>query len=553
MVTSSPWWGQSVIYQVYLRSFADGDGDGVGDLAGLRRRLHHLVDLGVDGLWLNPCYPSPQADHGYDIADYRDIDPAYGTLAEFDELLAEVHRHGLKLLLDIVPNHCSVEHAWFRAALRAGPGSRERGRFVFRPGRGPDASLPPNNWQSVFGGPAWTQVADGEWYLHLFSPEQPDFNWDDPEVLAEFDDVLRFWLNRGVDGFRVDVAHGLIKATGLPDWTGSHSYNPHMWNQAGVNAIHQRWRRVLAEYDRDLALVGEVWPPSSSELTRYAGPDRLGQVFYFDLLAQPWSAAAFRAAIERGLRAGGVAHRIAWTLGNHDVHRQVTRLGQPRSPEPVPTPDITLARLGLTPDVGLGQLRARAALLLLLSLPGAVYLYQGEELGLPEVLDLPDEHRQDPIWFRTGGAEKGRDGCRVPLPWTGDGPGLGFTDGGRPWLPQPAWFARYAVSRQREDPASTLSLYRTALPLRAKLFANTALRWGRADRGDVLAVVRDNGVTCMVNFGDDPYPIPAELGEIVLASHSDGPTERDRRLPGNAAAWLRTDSLQSVDMPSTLS
>lgn len=553
MVTSSPWWAQAVIYQTYLRSFADSNGDGVGDLVGLRRRLHHLVDLGVDGLWLNPCFRSPHADHGYDIADYRDIDPRYGRLADFDELLAEVHRLGLRLLVDIVPNHCSVQHPWFQEALRAGPGTPVRRRFIFRPGRGPDGELPPNNWQSVFGGPAWTRVADGEWYLHLFAPDQPDFNWDDAEVMAEFDDVIRFWLDRGVDGLRIDVAHGLVKAAGLPDWEGPVDYNPHMWNQPGVHAIHQRWRRLVADYDPDRVIVGEVWPPSAAALRTYAGPDRLCQVFYFDLLAQPWSAGAFRAAIDRGLAAGAGDHRLAWTMGNHDVHRQVTRLGQERAPDPVPYADISLARLTTPADIDAGQRRARAALLLLLSLPGSVYLYQGEELGLPEVFDLPAEHRQDPIFGRTNGAELGRDGCRVPLPWSGTSPPYGFgPPGSRPWLPQPALWAELSVAAQHNDPHSTLQLYRTALRLRrsAPQLGDGELRWWSAPDDAVLvferpgsnahaegpgssidAAAATRSIVCAVNLGQHSVPAPA--GELLVAS---APLV-DGALPPDTAGW----------------
>jgi alpha-glucosidase len=545
--TRQTWWRDAVVYQVYVRSFADSGGDGIGDLAGLRSRLDDLVDLGVDGLWLNPCYPSPQADHGYDVADYTDIEPDYGDLAEFDALVADAHARGLKLLMDLVPNHCSSRHPWFQAALAAGPGSPERGRFLFRDGRGAGGELPPNNWASNHGGPAWTRITEpdgrpGQWYLHLFDTGQPDFNWRDPDVAALFDEVLRFWFDRGVDGFRIDVAHGLFKHADLPDWAGDH-YNEYAWDRPEVHEVYRRWRRITAEYapDRQLTLVGEIWVPTVTELAPYLRPDELPQAFFFDLLVQRWDAAAFRASIHRGLtEIGATGATITWTLANHDVHRSVTRYGivAPEPVHPSIDPGLAWVRPRGEVDVELGTRRARAAILLLLALPGSHYLYQGEELGLPEVLDLPDEARTDPVWFRTGGRSHGRDGCRVPLPWTTDPPTFGFSPAGAtaaPWLPQPEWFAKYARSTQRTDANSMLALYRAALRTRRSAFdaADREIDWIEVpDRADVLAFQRGD-VRCVVVFGDEPLPVPAAWGAPLLASTP----VRDANLPADAAAW----------------
>jgi alpha-glucosidase len=551
---ATPWWRDAVIYQVYLRSFADSDGDGIGDLAGLRSRLDHLSELGVDGLWLNPCYPSPQADHGYDVADYTAIEPAYGDLAALDALVAEAHGRGLRVLMDLVPNHCSSEHAWFRAALAAGPGSPERDRFLFRPGRGEHGELPPNNWLSVFGGPAWTRTTDpdgtpGEWYLHLFDAGQPDFNWRSPEVRELFREVLRFWFDRGVDGFRIDVAHGLYKHADLLDWDGG-DHNPHAWNQPDVHEIYRDWRRIAASYgpERELTLVGEIWVPTVADLAAYLRPDELPQAFFFDLLMQPWDAAGFRASIDRAFtEIGATGAAITWTLANHDVHRSTTRYGivRPDEPHPSLTPQTRLTRPRGTVDTALGERRARAAGLLLLALPGTQYLYQGEELGLPEVLDLPDEARQDPTWRRSGHTDHGRDGSRVPLPWTASPTGhFGFSgdraDAAEPWLPQPGWFADYAVSAQHEDPDSTLNLYRRALRVRREAVLGTGDRVEWLDvsgRQDVIAF-RRGPLVCVTTFGERPFELPAGWGELLVGS---APAE-GRALPGDATAWLRTEA-----------
>ncbi|NUO55757.1 MAG: glycoside hydrolase family 13 protein [Hamadaea sp.] len=532
--TVQPWWRDAVVYQVYLRSFADSDGDGVGDLPGLTARLDHLVRLGVDGIWLNPCYPSPGADHGYDVADYTTVDAQYGGLPAFETFLAEAHRHGLKVLMDVVPNHCSAEHPWFAEAVAAEPGSPARDRFVFRDGRGPHGELPPNNWMSVFGGPAWTRVADGQWYLHSFDSSQPDFDWRRPEVAEHFENVLRLWFDRGVDGFRIDVAHMLFKRDGLPDWPDPAAYNAYQQNQPEVHEIYRRWRALADAYDRDLTLVGEIHVPSVADLADYLRPDELPQAFYFDLLAQGWDASGFAASIDRGLaQIAGAGATITWTLANHDVHRTVSRYGLvERDPAALVIPTRQRGRI----DTALGEARARAALLLLLGLPGSVYLYQGEELGLPEWLDLPDELRQDPTWFRSGRAEHGRDGCRIPLPWTTGSPAFGFSTTPETWLPQPDWFARYAAENQWAQPDSTLRLHAEALRVRRELRGALpdALDWLTTGRTDVLAYRRGR-LTCVVVFGDEPFSVPGEWGSFVCASaepHADG------TMPGPSAAWL---------------
>lgn len=544
-----PWWRNAVIYQVYVRSFADGNGDGIGDLAGLRARLDHLTDLGVDGIWLNPCYPSPQADHGYDVADYTGIEPDYGDLTAFDELVADAHDRGLKVLMDLVPNHCSSDHEWFRAAVAAGPGSPERQRFVFREGRGENGAEPPNNWSSTFGGPAWTRLTEpdgtpGEWYLHMFDPTQPDFNWRHPDVAALFTDVLRFWFDRGVDGFRIDVAHGLYKHIDLPDWNGG-GFNEHSWDQPEVHEIYRSWRRTAESYspERELTLVGEIWVPTVHGLAQYLREDELPQAFFFDLLMRRWDASEFRDSIDRAIaEIGSTGATITWTLENHDVHRSVTRYGITRF-DPVPDGvhrNVAYTRPRGEVDVVLGEQRARAAALLLLALPGSQYLYQGEELALPEVLDLPDELRQDPTWERSEHRDHGRDGCRVPIPWTAQPGNYGFSlakESATPWLPQPEWFAKYAAADQRTDAASTLSLYREALRARRELFSPDVLGVDWVDvagREDVLAF-RRGSVIVVVVFGDEPFTVPAAWGSLVLAT---APV-RDGALPGNSAAWLR--------------
>ncbi|MEU8686398.1 glycoside hydrolase family 13 protein [Streptomyces sp. NPDC048611] len=536
------WWRDAVIYQVYVRSFLDSTGDGIGDLAGVRTGLPYLKKLGVDGIWLSPFYPSPQHDHGYDVADYREVDPVYGDLAEFDLLVADAHRLGLKVLLDIVPNHCSSEHPWFRAALADGPGSPARSLFHFADGRGENGELPPNNWRAMFGGPAWSRVEEaaggaGQWYLHMFTPEQPDLNWRHPDVGASFDEVLRFWLDRGVDGFRIDVAAGLFKHPELPDSPDPSadertrdSVNPLAWNQPEVHQVWRDWRALCEEYTardgHDRLLVGEVSVRTPGEQAAYVRPDELHQAFFFHLLTARWDIGTFRKVISEALTdIAGTGSTVTWVLNNHDQVRTVTRYATaPGSAEPAEAAG------------GLGAARARAAALLMLALPGAAYVYQGEELGLPEVVDLPDEVLTDPIYHRTGSREHIRDGCRVPLPWSGHASPFGFTSGtdaARPWLPQPDWFADHATDRALADTRSFWHLYREGLALRRSLpqLGEGTLRWLESPP-EVLAFVRGDGLVCAVNFGTEPVPAPVP-GLPLLAS-GDCPAGT---LPGSTAAW----------------
>ncbi len=535
------WWRQAVVYQIYPRSFADANGDGIGDLRGVIERAGHLARLGVDAVWLSPFYPSALADGGYDVADYRDVDPRLGTLADFDEMVAVLAGHGIAVMVDIVPNHSSDQHAWFRAALAAGPRSPERERYIFRDGTGPDGSQPPNDWQSMFGGPAWHRVPDGQWYLHIFAPEQPDLNWDNPEVREDFHRTLRFWSDRGVAGFRVDVAHALTKDMSEPYKSAGlradlPEEGPHpWWDRDEVHEVYAGWRRVFDEYDPPRMAVAEAWVPSKRR-PRYASPDGLGQAFDFDLLEADWDATTFRKVIAETLDLAAESGTTStWVLSNHDVVRHASRYGLPPGDRHV-LGAAWLMSDGTQPPLRWeqGLRRARAATLLALALPGAAYLYQGEELGLHEVADLPHDALQDPAWKRSGRTVKGRDGCRVPLPWTSTGSSYGFgADGAH--LPQPSWFADVAVDVQEADPASTLNLYRAALRLRRELAAPERLTWHDSPGGAeaVVHFERPGGWHSVTNFGDPPVVLPK--GEVLLSS---APLE-DGRLPGDATAWVR--------------
>ncbi|WP_051476815.1 glycoside hydrolase family 13 protein [Arthrobacter sp. Br18] len=583
-----PWWADAVIYQIYPRSFADGNGDGMGDLPGIRSRLPYLAKLGVNAVWLSPFYVSPQADAGYDVADYREVDPRFGTLDDFDAMLGEAHALDLRVIVDLVPNHTSDEHEWFQAALAAGQHSVERERYMFRDGSGVDGSLPPNNWQSIFGGNAWTRVEDGQWYLHLFDTKQPDLNWENPEVREEMISVLRFWLDRGVDGFRIDVAHGLVKAEGLPDWSERASMvegrehsgdgadaaadsgletepTAPYFDQPGVHAIYREWNGVLAEYEGNRMLVAEAWVEPAERLFHYVREDEMQQAFNFGFLLAGWDAGRLQASIEESLfEAGKVGAPSTWVLSNHDTVRHTSRfgLGDPTTfPKGISADDEQ-------PDEALGLARGKAATLVMLALPGSAYLYQGDELGLPEHTTLPHSVREDPAFFRTGGVERGRDGCRVPLPWSASAPGFGFGDypessgpdegGIRPWLPQPDVFAAYAADQQVDVGGSTFELYRAALELRRehRLGSGSIEFSERNDSARGVLSFRNGTVLVVANLGTAPVQLPAgssvlaasapdavSIGTGVLAPDAGlasgavpGP---DAVLAPNASVWLR--------------
>ncbi|MET0863329.1 MAG: glycoside hydrolase family 13 protein [Nakamurella sp.] len=545
-IPGDDWRRTAVVYQIYPRSFADSNGDGIGDLPGITGRLDSLAELGVDAVWLSPFYTSPQADAGYDVADYRDVDPIFGTIADFDALLAKAHSLGLKVIVDLVPNHSSDEHAWFKAALAAAPGSPERARYIFRDGRGTNGELPPNNWESCFRGPAWTRTTNpdgtpGQWYLHLFDTKQPDWDWENPEVRAEFLSVLKFWLDRGADGFRVDVAHSLIKAPGLPDLDprvddgpevdteGAFMTGP-MWDQDRVHEVYQSWRALLDTYTPDRILVAEAWVQPLSRLANYVRPDEMHQAFNFDYLETGWDAAELRRTIDASMAANQlVGAPTTWVLSNHDVVRHVSRLGLgtdgPR-PNGIRAGDVQ-------PDYQLGLRRARASSLLMLGLPGSAYLYQGEELGLPDHTSLDDDLRQDPTWWRSEYREAGRDGCRVPLPWEAGAPGLGFGPSAKTWLPQPDSYAGLARDQQTGVDGSTLDMYQSALALRRafKLGAGS-IEWAAGRGADVIGYTNGE-VTVITNMGAQPVPLPA--GEVLMAS---GELPADGTLPADVTAWL---------------
>jgi len=544
--TDADWWRQAVVYQIYPRSFADSGGDGLGDLRGVISRIPYLAALAIDAVWLSPFYPSALADGGYDVDDYRDVDPRLGTLADFDELTAGLHANGIKVIIDIVPNHTSNRHAWFREALAAQKGSPARDWYIFRDGLGEDGVQPPADWVSLFGGPAWARVPDGQWYLHLFAAEQPDLNWANREVRDDFLATLRFWSDRGVDGFRVDVANGLAKnlaeplAPVLPALEhladGSVPAGTHpLWDRDEVHEIYAEWRQVFNEYDPPRTAVAEAWVHPSRR-SRYASPDGLGQAFNFDLLQANWNAGDFLRIITDNLSdAQRQGSSTTWVLSNHDVVRHATRYGLP--PEEQPAAGIARTWLlsgGAAPglDRGLGLRRARAAILLVLALPGSAYLYQGEELGLGEVPDIPAWLIQDPVFFRSRGADKGRDGCRVPLPWVTGGPSFGFGPGPA-HLPQPAWFGPLSVETQERDPESTLLLYRQALSWRRKLLPTAeSMEWMPGTGEQVLHLGRPGGWRSVTNFGPGPIPLPA--GNVIVSS---APVEGNQ-LPADTTAWV---------------
>jgi alpha-glucosidase len=535
-VEGAQWWRSGVIYQIYPRSFADANGDGMGDLKGITQRLSSLASLGIDAVWLSPFYRSPQKDAGYDVSDYVNVDPLFGTLEDFDEMVKEAHRLSLRVMIDLVPNHSSSEHEWFQRALNSAPGSKERSYYHFKDGRGENGELPPNNWQSMFGGPAWTRVDDGQWYVHLFDSSQPDLNWENPVVREEFENILRFWLDRGVDGFRVDQPHAMAKAEGLPD----HPYvdeagagfiegreNPPMWFQESVHEIFRDWRKILDSYPGDRAMCGEAYVLPLSFMALWVRPDEFHQTFNFRFLDAGWDREKLVAAIDESFEAfDAVGAPSTWVLNNHDVLRHASRFGGDYGRT---TASDGVGPNNPQPDNVAGLQKARAATLLMLGLPGASYLYQGEELGLPDHTTIADEHRQDPTFFRTNGQRVGRDGCRVPLPWEMGNASNGFNQTGKAWLPQPESYAALSRDQQVGKPGSTLTMYQQALKLRKELkLGEGSFDW--VSKTSVLTYQNGN-LRVIHNFSSEPIAIE---GEVLLSSM---PLAAGNLLPDDTA-WI---------------
>ncbi|MFJ5700049.1 glycoside hydrolase family 13 protein [Arthrobacter sp. NPDC093139] len=548
VLSGANWWRQAAVYQIYPRSFSDSNGDGLGDIAGITAKVPYLKSLGIDAVWLSPFYPSALADGGYDVDDYRDVDPRLGSLADFDKMTAALRAAGIKLIVDIVPNHSSDRHEWFKEALASPKGSAARDRYIFRDGLGENGELPPSDWDSKFGGPAWERITEpdgtpGQWYLHLFAKEQPDFNWGNPEVREDFLKTLRFWSDRGVDGFRIDVAHALIKdlsepmpskaelpveGTGIDGLVdGSHPF----WDRDDVHEIYAEWRKVFNEYAPPRTAVAEAWVHAVRR-GRYASPEGLGQAFNFDLLQADFDAGQFHSIITKNLaEAAATGAPSTWVFSNHDVIRHATRYGLPSDGGRHGQEWLLDGGSPSAVDVEVGLRRARAASLLMFALPGSAYLYQGEELGLQEVGDIPASDRQDPSFFRNPGVDIGRDGCRVPLPWTTEGLAFGFSDAAA-HLPQPEWFSRYAVEAQDGTPGSTLELYREALRLRRSLQTEEQLKWLNHTDDSVLHFIRPNGWQSVTNFGTEPVDLPA--GTVVISSSP----LTDGKLPADTTAWI---------------
>ena len=539
------WWRTAVIYEIYPRSFADGNGDGTGDLAGVRTHLPYLRDLGVDAIWFTPWYLSPLADGGYDVADYRSIDPMFGTLEDAEALIVEARALGIRTIVDVVPNHVSNRHPWFQAALAAGAGSSERDRFWFHAGRGPDGARMPTDWISSFGGPTWTRTttsdgSPGDWYLHLFAAEQPDLNWNHPDVRREFEEVLAFWFDRGAAGIRIDSAALLVKDPKLPEVPANPGPGEHPnTDRDELHDIYRSWRAVADRYSDPKALIGELWIPDLDRFARYLRPDELHTAFNFDFLSRPWDATELRSSIDLTRAAHAPIDAPAtWLLSNHDVTRPVTRYGRTDSSF------AFLSKRRDTPtDLALGTRRARAAALLVAALPGSLYIYQGDELGLDEVEDLPDDQRQDPMYFRSEGVDPGRDCCRVPLPWSGARPPFEFSPRGEtspPWLPQPQRWAKLTVAAQAADPVSMLSLYRRSLEIRAsdQDLSSESFTWLQSP-DSVLAFRRGNRFVSMTNFGPDGTSVPDDA-ELLLSSAE----LVDGELPPDATAWWREGAMR---------
>ena len=538
------WWRSAVIYQVYPRSFADGNGDGMGDIKGITSRLASLASLGIDAIWLSPFMPSPQKDAGYDVSDYTNVDPLFGTLEDFDVMLKRAHELGLKILVDLVPNHTSDQHKWFQAALNSPEGSPERELYHFKDGTG---DLPPNNWVSMFGGPAWTRITNpdgskGQWYCHLFDSSQPDLNWENPKVQEAFEEILKFWLDRGVDGFRVDQPHAMAKAVGLPD----HPYvdragagfiegeeNPPMWFQDSVHTIFRRWREILDSYPGQRAMCGEAYVLPLSFMALWVRPDEFHQTFNFRYLDSLWTAESIFKTINESYKAfDSVGAPSTWVLSNHDVIRHASRLGGDYGRS---TASDGIGPNNPQPDNELGLTKARAATLFTLALPGSMYLYQGEELGLPEHTTLEDEYRQDPTFFRTNGTRVGRDGCRVPLPWeAGANESNGFSSTGKAWLPQPDIYKNYSRNLQEGVTGSTLEMYKQALAIRKELdLGQGSFEWVKELCSSNVLAFRNKEILVIHNFGSESIAYGDE--EHLISSLDQGAG----KVRTNETVWLK--------------
>ena len=522
-----PWWKNAVIYQIYPRSFFDSNGDGEGDLLGITLQIDYLQSLEIDAIWLSPFYESPNRDGGYDVSDPRKIDARFGTFDDFQSLIKVCHERDIRVIIDLVPNHFSSEHRWFQEALKSPPGSAARDRFHFAD----SGKNPPNNWISLFGGSVWSKVGGGEYYLHLFDETQPDLNWSNHDVIEDFEKTLKFWLDLGVDGFRIDVAHGLIKE----DLNHNHP-NPQalsdalrldiamepevrseilatvpFFNRPGVHEIYRSWRKIFDSYDREIVSVAEIWVHPPAEAAKYVRPDELSQVFNFDLLTTGFESRALFESISQAFEIlKPVGALPTWALSNHDSPRVATRIGVNQS---------------------------QALFLALLALPGSLYIYNGQELSLPDA-QVEDKHRQDPVYFRTAGAQKGRDGARVPLPWSSEKSECGFTSG-TPWLPIPPEWKDLSIQSQNSQLSSSLNLYRRALKARRDLFdTNAAIEWCNNLEIGLLAFTRGEYLILLNTSGETiNYPSP---GTIVMKSNEEVESRQgDIKLFPYSACWVK--------------
>ena len=518
------WWQNAAVYQIYPRSFCDSNGDLIGDLPGIQSKIEYLTELGIDAIWISPFYPSPLIDGGYDISDPRNVAEQLGGLAAFDELVQTADSQGIKVIIDLVPNHFSSQHKWFLEALNCPPGGNARSRFHFQNGKGEHGELPPNNWISLFGGPAWTQTNEvdgkpGQWYLHLFDKSQPDLNWTNPEVSSDFEQTIRFWLDRGVSGFRVDVALGLFKDMSYADdpnpqgrvdairldlydpsdrqtseQTRRHLIESPIFDRDEVHDVYQNWQKIFQEYSQEILGVAEAWAYPTSRAMRYA--KSLGQVFNFDFMVMPFNDQVLCDSIKQILK-DSLSYETSptWVLSNHDASRVVSRYGG--------------GEVGLT--------KARSMALLAHFLPGSIYVYQGEELGLEDVHIAP-EQRKDPIWINSDRTQIGREGARAPIPWQ-------------------------LVESQKAEPLSTLKMYQSLLHLR-----KTRAEWlGGIEATDVksnaglLTVTRDL-LKCLVNLTNSQMSIPVSDRTQVLihsSQRSDVSISSEQlNLPANTAAIL---------------